>query len=177
MGKYRTVPGHEGPYFATWTVVAWQPVFTRRDYFDVIVHSFEYCRGHKGLALYAFVIMPTHVHLIASAAEGGSFSALMGSMKRHTSREIHRLLEQDRRGDMLTICRDHAPMDQDFALWQAEYHPEAVVGQPMAIQKLRYVHENPVRAGFVDDPEHWLYSSARNYADHTDAVTEIDHLF
>lgn len=61
-------------------------------------------------------------------------------------------------------------------VWQEGYHPKAIVGRNMALQKLRYVHGNPVRAGYVDVPEAWRYSSARNYAEVGDCVVEIDRL-
>ncbi len=177
MGKYKPIPGHEGPYFTTWAIVEWQPVFSKHHYFDIVVHSFDHCREHKGLRLYAFVIMPTHVHTIASAPPGGDIAGLMRDMKAFTAREVIQRLGADRRAGMLGLFRRHAPPDQEHGVWQPGYQPKALVGEKMALQKLRYVHENPLRAGYVDEPEAWVYSSARNYLDRADAVTEIDLLF
>ncbi|MBM4083459.1 MAG: transposase [Planctomycetes bacterium] len=177
MGKYHLIPGYAGPYLITWTVVAWQPVFIRPQYFDVLVKSFEFCRAHKGLGLHAFVIMPTHGHMIASGPEEDRLAGLIRDMKRHTSKQIHQMLIEDGRQDLLAVCRTQARPGQDFALWQPEHHPKLLVGEEMALQKVRYIHGNPVRAGFVDEPEHWLYSSARNYADRPDCVTQVDLLF
>ena len=88
MARYRPIPGYEGPYFTTWAVVDWQPVFSRRDAFDVIIDSFKHCQEHKGLRLHAFVVMPTHVHSIASAPDGGKIENLMRDMKSYTAHEI-----------------------------------------------------------------------------------------
>ena len=43
-------------------------------------------------------------------------------------------------------------------------HPECIQGDEMMRQKIAYIHNNPVTRGYVDEPEHWRYSSARNYA-------------
>lgn len=48
-------------------------------------------------------------------------------------------------------------------IWQEGYHPEAIKSTPFFAQKLDYIHDNPVKKGFVVQPEHWKYSSARNY--------------
>ncbi|MDY6910251.1 MAG: hypothetical protein SWC40_09985 [Thermodesulfobacteriota bacterium] len=59
--------GPEHPYFVTSTVVAWIPVFTHKDHFEILAGSLQYCRGKKGMRLYAYVIMENHIHLIASS--------------------------------------------------------------------------------------------------------------
>lgn len=123
MGKYRAIPGHDGPYLCTWTVIEWQPVFVRPQYAGVILDSFRYCRERKGLALHTFVIMPTHVHLIASAVKPATIPDLMRDMKRHTSRQIHRLLLDDGRRRAIALLSGCAEPGQDFSLWRAEYHP------------------------------------------------------
>ena len=177
MGKYREIPGYPGPYFSTWSVVHWQPVFSKRDAFGVIIDSFRYCRENKGLRLHAFVIMPTHVHLIASAPDGGRFSDLARDMRSFTSHQIVSLCEGGERKHFLHVFRSHAEYGQKHKVWQERYQPKLLVGDKMVLQKLRYVHENPVRAGYVDAPEAWLHSSARNYVGSDDCVIEVDRLF
>jgi hypothetical protein len=56
-------------------------------------------------------------------------------------------------------------VDREYQLWQEGSHPEQISDDEMMIQKLEYTHYNPVKRGYVDDPLHWRYSSARNYAD------------
>lgn len=50
-----------------------------------------------------------------------------------------------------------------YKVWQEGYHPIAIDTDDFFQQKLDYLHENPVRKGFVEKPEYWRYSSARNY--------------
>jgi len=57
-------------------------------------------------------------------------------------------------------------MDRTYQLWQEGSHPEVIQGEKMMMQKLKYMHYNPVKRGYVDEPIHWRNSSARNYAEH-----------
>ncbi|MCI0361698.1 MAG: hypothetical protein L0211_24705 [Planctomycetaceae bacterium] len=49
-------------------------------------------------------------------------------------------------------------------MWQEGSHPEQIQGEAMMLQKLEYMHNNPLERGYVDDALHWRHSSARNYA-------------
>ena len=53
--------------------------------------------------------------------------------------------------------------DRDYQLWQEGTHPEFIQGEVMMRQKIEYIHYNPVKHGYVDEPIHWRYSSVRNY--------------
>jgi REP element-mobilizing transposase RayT len=64
----------------------------------------------------------------------------------------------------------------EVQVWREGYHPEAIFTQKFFRQKLDYLHDNPVRKGFVDTPEHWLYSSARQYVNGDVGMMEIDML-
>ncbi|CAN5883261.1 hypothetical protein BH24BAC1_BH24BAC1_10090 [soil metagenome] len=64
-------------YFLTCTAVAWIDVFTRASYKQEIVHSLQYCQQHKGLLLYAWCLMPSHLHLIVAAKEGAAVAAII----------------------------------------------------------------------------------------------------
>jgi REP element-mobilizing transposase RayT len=51
----------------------------------------------------------------------------------------------------------------DYQVWEEGFHPKQLFNDTVVNQKLEYIHFNPVKAGFIDHPEHWRYSSARNY--------------
>jgi putative transposase len=63
-----------------------------------------------------------------------------------------------------------------YKVWQEGFHPIAVDSGDFFRQKLDYLHENPVRKGFVEKPEHWRYSSARNYILDDDSIITIERL-
>lgn len=75
----------------------------------------------------------------------------------------------------LKMGRQIDKVNQDYQVWQQGSHPQAILNWEMFQQKLEYIHNNPVRRGYVDDPLHWRYSSCRNYAGQT-GVLAIDWL-
>ena len=77
--------------FAT---VNWIDVFTRKIYFDIVVDSLRYCIEHKGMELYAWVIMPSHVHLIISSGDK-NLSDIMRDLKRHTSKTLLKTISEN----------------------------------------------------------------------------------
>ena len=112
--------------------------------------------------IHAYVLMPNHFHLICSHTEG-RFSDVMRDMKKHTSKELAAKLEEDGRQVWLNAMRKAARPSGGVRVWDEAFHPEQIHSRPFFDQKLDYIHNNPVRAGFVDEPSHWRYSSAGLY--------------
>jgi putative transposase len=76
-------------------------------------------------------------------------------------------LEEQKRESLLAqlhFYREEHKKDREYQLWQEGSHPEVIVSERILEQKLLYMHYNPVRRGYVENPEDWRYSSARNYA-------------
>ena len=63
--------------------------------------------------------------------------------------------------------------DREYQFWQEGSHAEMVFSEAVMREKLDYIHQNPVKRGYVDVPEHWRYSSARDYAGQT-GLMEVD---
>lgn len=166
----------EGIYFVTSTIVEWIPVFTTRKYFDIVIDSLRFCKDHKGLRLYAFVILENHFHLVVSAQE---LSAALASLKMFTAKEIINALKQDNKHwllNQLAFFKKRNKIASEFQVWQEGFHPQLMLNEKMLNQKIEYIHQNPVRYGFVDEPEHWCYSSARNYHSDDHSIIETDEL-
>ena len=91
----------------------------------------------------------------------------VGDFKSFTARRLIDLLE-DRRAETLLkqfrFGKERHRADREYQFWQEGSHPKQVRDEEMMRQKLEYIHLNPVTRGYVDDPVHWRYSSARNYA-------------
>ncbi|MFN0274430.1 MAG: REP-associated tyrosine transposase [Chitinophagales bacterium] len=168
----------EGSYFMTFTVVDWIDVFSRKRYCDILLESFTYCRKEKGLLLSAYVIMSNHVHVIAKSS-AGELSELVGSIKKFISKKIITSIKEEpesRREWMLhrfEYAAKYTKRNEQYQFWTHDNHPEGIFTPQFFDQKLHYIHMNPVRAGIVELPEHYLYSSARNYAG-LNALIEID---
>lgn len=172
--KNRIVP--DGSYFLTMTVVDWVDVFTRPVYKHIIVDALRYCQEKKGLKLYAWVLMSNHLHLIASTEEGKNLSDILRDFKQFTSRKIvATILEEpeSRRQWLLHRFEFNAklnPKVRHYKLWQDGNEAKELISNSFIDQKLNYIHQNPVRAEWVDEPEHYLYSSARDYAGGTGLI-------
>jgi REP element-mobilizing transposase RayT len=166
-------------YFITITTVVWVDVFTRKNHREAIIESLKYCQKQKGLEIYAYVLMPSHLHMICRAKEGFSLSDIMRDFKKFTSKKIITNIQEEpesRREWMLEVFSkacEHFKREQDYKVWQDGYHAEEVSSNNFIYQKLNYIHENPVKDGIVGKPEDYLFSSARNYAG-LDSVMEIE---
>jgi REP element-mobilizing transposase RayT len=131
---------------------------------------------NKGLFLLGYVIMPTHLHLITSNQIDTTLSNIMRDFRTFTSRRLRDKLEEDHRQDYLRVFFNAAQnlTKQQFKIWTDDYHPIALTSEQWFIQKMEYLHHNPVRKGFVEKPEHWKYSSARNWLLDDDSIMTID---
>lgn len=100
----------------------------------------------------------------------------MRDFNTHTSREITTLLREDRKISILELFGQAAALDgrgNDYKVWQEGFHPIALETEDFVVQKLDYLHDNPVRKGYVEEPEHWKYSSARNYILNDHSVIQV----
>jgi REP element-mobilizing transposase RayT len=164
MGRDRYMFGEAAlPHFLTCAVVGWLPVFTRPEAAQVLLDSWKFLHDRGRMSLLGYVILENHIHCIASS---GDLPKEVGDFKTFTARAILGVL--DRRGDrsLLAEFRARKParrVDRTFQVWQEGSHPQEILSEDMLRQKLEYIHNNPVRRGYVDLPEHWRYSSARNY--------------
>lgn len=165
-------------YFLTMTVVDWVDVFTRPIYRHIIIDSLKHCQQHKGLELYAWVLMSNHLHLLASAKEGFVLSDILRDFKKFTSKKILETIlnePESRRKWMLNqfeFAGRYDPKITNFTFWQAGNEAKEVHTNDFLFQKLNYIHENPVRAEIVAEPEHYLYSSASYYT-HGSGLLEV----
>src|SRR5688572_7763905 len=158
-------------YYLTLTVVDWVDVFTRPAYRHIIVDALKYCQQHKGLELYAWCLMSNHLHLIAAAKVNYHLSNILRDFKKHTSRTIVEAIlkhENESRRHWLLLRFAFAgavdPKVTNFKFWQDGNEAKEITSNNFLQQKLEYIHQNPVRAEIVAEPEHYLYSSAANYA-------------
>jgi REP element-mobilizing transposase RayT len=163
------IADQDRPYYLTLQVVAWVDIFTRKIYRDIIVDALNYCIKNKHLEIYGYVIMSNHVHLIAHSMNE-NLSGTLRDFKSFTSKEILKVIEEgneSREKWMLSIFKNAAirhKRNSDYQFWTHENHAMEIFSYNFFEQKLDYIHENPVRAGLVENPEEYIYSSAKNYA-------------
>lgn len=168
-------------YFVSFAVVNWIDVFTRPAYFKVITDSLDYCRNNKGMALFAYCIMPSHIHLLFRD-DNENPSGLLRDFKGFTSKKmIASIMEnpqESRREWMLWMFKRAGEKNsnvKEYQFWQQNNQPIELWSTPVIKQKFDYIHNNPVKVGLVTEPWEWKHSSARNYAE-LDAVIPIDEI-
>ncbi|MEE9363067.1 MAG: transposase [Cellulophaga sp.] len=168
-----------GLYFVSFATVYWLDVFTRQLYFDVLAESVNYCRAEKGMELYAYCFMPSHVHLIFRSSKDEP-RELLQSFKKHTSKKVIEAIEnnpQESRKEWLLWMLERAGKKRGnvtkYQFWQHHNKPIELWSEKVIKQKIDYIHNNPVEVGFVTSSIDWKYSSARNYQD-DNTVLEIE---
>ncbi|MBC8319284.1 MAG: transposase [Bacteroidetes bacterium] len=166
-------------YFLTLQVVFWLDVFTREVYRKIVIESLSYCRNHKKLEVYGYVIMSNHVHLMLSSANG-TLSDTIRDLKKFTANNIIDSIKngtESRRkwllSEMAFAARKHK-RNSYHQFWTHNNHAVELSTNEMMDQRLKYIHQNPVKAGIVDGAVDYLYSSARNYCDGMQGLIEID---
>ncbi len=165
MGRSRyKILDEDYPYFITSSVAGKLPLFTDQNMATIIVDGFKFLIQKRNIQIYAYVIMPNHIHLIA---EGKHVAKHISSFKSFTARMIIDFLVNKRRAHELNILRSAKPIhkrDREYQVWSEGFHPKEISSDKMMEQKIAYIHYNPVKAGLVFDEPDWQYSSARCYA-------------
>lgn len=160
----------EGLYFVSFAVVYWLDVFVRDVYLQLLVESLDYCRKNRGMEIFAWCIMPSHVHLVFRAKNNNPGEVLK-EFKTFTSKKVQSAIAeniQESRKEWLLWLMERAGLKNSNVkkkqFWQQHNKPIELWTPAVINQKIDYIHNNPVEAGFVTEPQHWKYSSAIDYA-------------
>jgi putative transposase len=160
----------EGMYFVSFAVVYWMDVFVREEYMAIVADSLNYCTREKGLELFVYCIMPSHVHLIFRDKNSNP-SKLLKEFKTYTSKKIRQAIEENptesRKEWLLWMMQQAAKKKSNvskFQFWRHHNKPIELWSNAVIEQKMNYIHKNPVESGFVSNPEDWKYSSACDFA-------------
>ena len=158
-------------HFLTFQVNAWVDVFTRKQYKDIIVDAFNYCVQNKCLQVHCWCVMSNHVHCIISSTNG-KLSDTVRDFKRHTAKQLLAAIDSNTESRRIWMqfqfrqaANQHA-RNEKYQLWTHENHAELMDPHTKGMfeSKVRYIHYNPVKERIVTTPEHYLYSSAVDYA-------------
>jgi REP element-mobilizing transposase RayT len=164
MGRSRySIRETQAPHFLTCTIINWIPLFTRPQTVDIILNALQYRQQHNGWKVYGYVILENHLHLVVQADD---LLAELPLFKSYTARQLIDYLKEchaERVLKQMAFFRKAHKLDREYQCWEEGSHPQLIQNTEMLRQKLDYIHFNPVKRGYVDKPEHWRYSSARNY--------------
>jgi len=134
--------------------VPWLGTASRRDLFLQIL---EETRRHLRFTVVGYVVMPDHIHLLMSEPEIGDPSLVMKVLKQRFARSVRGRLA-------LTGKPILAQETKKQHIWQKRFYDFNVWSERKRVEKLRYIHRNPVGGGLVTEPDQWAWSSFRSYA-------------
>ena len=165
MGRSRyRICDEKAPHFLTCTVLNWMPLFTRPQTAGIILDALRYRQEETGWKIYGYVILENHIHLIVQAE---NLAMELPRFKSYTARKLIDHLKEchaERLLKQLAFFRKSHKQDRDYQCWEEGSHPQLIENEQVLRQKLDYIHQNPVKRGYVVESVHWLYSSARDYA-------------
>ena len=130
---------------------------------DLFLEVMEQIRQRHQFVVVGYVVMPEHVHLLLGEPERGNPSLVMQALKQGFARRLLRTLRSalDPRQGRLAAG---AALEEGH-IWQHRFYDFVVFTERKRIEKLRYMHRNPVKRGLVLEPQQWAWSSFRHYAD------------
>ena len=156
-------------YFMTLTVVDWIDVFTRINHKMLLIDSLKHCQREKGLNIFAWCLMPSHLHMIANTSFKFELADVIRDFKKYTSKKIIKQIQEEPESRMewmlnrFEYAGRYNKKITNFKFWQDGNHPIEVYSEKVTWQKLNYIHQNPVIEKIVYKEEDYLFSSARNY--------------
>lgn len=141
-------------HFLTFSCYRRLALLTREGAYGVFERVLELVRWRYGFVVAGYVLMPGHVHLLVGEPRRSSLSVALQVLRQQTSRKLKE------RGEV--------------QFWQRRYHDFNVYNEEKRVEKLRYMHRNPVKRGVVEKPEDWPWSSYQHYATGQFGVIEIE---
>lgn len=141
-------------HFITFSCFSRAPLLVEPQSRDLFEQTLERVRRWYGFWVAGYVVMPEHVHLLITEPERAPLSVALQMLKQNVSRQL-----RHPEGGPFWLERHY-----DFNVWT----------EKKRIEKLRYMHRNPVCRGLVAQPEDWVWSSFRHYASGIEGTVEIE---
>ena len=141
---------------------------------DIFVRELGRVRDEMGFSLVGYVVMPEHVHLLISEPPEGTPSAVMQKLKLRVARQL--------RGHKQRVCSTQMRLplgeshDAPRASWQARFYDFNVYSKGKKMEKLHYMHVNPVKRKLVTHPKDWPWSSWSFYYGSGEPLLRLDVL-
>jgi len=157
--KWKNYSLENACYFITVTARKFIPLFQGAEVVRILFDSLEFQRRNNGLKVYAYVVMPNHIHLVVGS-DPKIMNNVIGCFKSYTSRSIAEYLDVND-AQLLKKLQNSAYKGQSYAVWQETFRSEVIYGEVFLKQKVDYIHNNPVKSGLVESADDWKYSSYR----------------
>jgi len=171
----RHIPDHL--YFVTATICGWKPLFLDSGYAEIVLNSLAWLRRERRMWLYAFALMPTHLHTIV-LPQDRTIGGLLQNFGSFTAHKILRKLKDDNQIELLAFFHSQRhDVREEYGIWQ-DIQAKNIYTEKFLAQKMEYIHQNPVakRSDMVHDRSAYLYSSACFYDEGCQPFIAIDDI-
>jgi len=163
-------------HFVSTNTYNFLPIFHDPAYADILVANLAFYRKHYAFKLLGYVVMPTHLHVIILPSAKASISQVMQRLKEYSAKQIVALAREKGQKTLLSAFRMAGQQTgrAKFKVWQDGFYDFNLYTEAKLREKLRYIHNNPVKEGLVSDPVEYPYSSCRNYLLDDHSLIEMD---
>ncbi|MEN9685998.1 MAG: hypothetical protein RLZZ28_1784 [Bacteroidota bacterium] len=150
-------------YFYTSTIHQWKPSIQQYNFYNIILESLAFLHNKGLIRVYGFVIMPNHIHLIWQILKPNGKESPVASFKKFTAHRFEQHILKISPEDLINYQVDWHSRKYNF--WQPEPHWFLLFNEKTLIQKLNYIHKNPVskKWSLANDYIDYPFSSARFY--------------
>jgi putative transposase len=147
-------------HFITTSCYQRRPLLGTAQNRDLFLQVLESVRRRYGFVVVGYVVMPEHVHLLLSEPRRGNPSLVMQALKQGFARRFQARLRRAADPRQSSLWNTAVEEGQ---VWQHRFYDFVVFTAKKRVEKLRYMHRNPVERGLVLEPEQWAWSSYRAY--------------
>jgi REP element-mobilizing transposase RayT len=139
-------------YFITPTIKNWYYIFDRHNRWQILADSIKYFQENKGLEVFAYVFMLNHLHMIVRSPDLIGF---LRDFKKFTSKKLIENIAENE-ANVLPLFK----AEKGYEFWKYDNQPKLIESEKFFLQKVEYIHNNPVKKGYVERAECWKWSSA-----------------
>ena len=150
-------------FFYTSTVFNYLHLFQKAIYRDIVLESLKFFIENKRIYIGAFVIMPNHIHLILKTRNGHKMTDINQNFKKYTAQKIISAMKDKEEKEVKQFVVNKK--DRKIQIWKRDPNIQNVFSSFFLLQKMKYIHENPIRKhwNLANTPEEYPYSSASFY--------------
>ena len=160
-GNLKRYYGHDDLHFITFSCYQRRPLLGAPTQRDLFLNILEQVRQRYGFLVVGYVVMPEHIHLLISEPEASSPSVVVQVLKQEFAKNLMRSIRAQNDSLRSQLWADAHDAKH---VWQTRFYDFNVWSDEKRVEKLRYMHRNPVQRGLVRQPEEWRWSSFRYYA-------------
>jgi putative transposase len=161
----------EWPQFFTATIQNWKHLLKEAEYKNIIIETLQFLVAQERVTIHAFVIMSNHLHIIWQAKGNIPLRQVQNSFIRQTAKAFKEALQKE---DTLKEYEVNKA-DRKYNFWKRDSLGIELFSSAVFLQKLNYIHNNPVKAGLCSVPEDYHYSSALFYQSGVDNFGFVQH--